>query len=128
MADKKQHNIIENGTFVVGLLILLALISYLVYQISQDKKSPPEIQVTTNYQTAMDNYAFEVTVENNGGESAEAVNIKISLYQEGEAVEDGTLDIQYVPVKSKETGWIVFHSDRKTGDSLVVSSVTYMKP
>lgn len=128
MADKKQHNIIENGTFVVGLLILLALISYLVYQISQDKKSPPEIQVTTNYLTAMDNYAFEVTVENNGGEAAEAVNIKLSLYQEGEAVEDGTLDIQYVPVKSKETGWIVFHSDRKTGDSLVVSSVTYMKP
>jgi len=128
MTDKKQHNFIENGTFVVGLLILLALISYLVYQISQDKKSPPEIQVTTSYQTAMDNYAFEVTVENNGGESAEAVNIKLSLYQEGEAVEDGTMDIQYVPVKSKETGWIVFHSDRKTGDSLVVSSVTYMKP
>ena len=128
MTDKKQHNFIENGTFVVGLLILLALISYLVYQISQDKKSPPEIQVTTNYQPAMDNYAFEVTVENNGGESAEAVNIKLSLYQEGEAVEDGTLDIQYVPVKSKETGWIVFHSERKAGDSLVVSSVTYMKP
>ena len=128
MTDKKQYNIIETGTFVVGLLILLALISYLVYQISQDKKSPPEIQVTTSYQTAMDNYAFEVTVENNGGESAEAVNIKLSLYQEGEAVEDGTMDIQYVPVKSKETGWIVFHSDRKTGDSLVVSSVTYMKP
>lgn len=128
MTDKKQYNIIETGTFLVGLLILLALISYLVYQISQDKKSPPEIQVTTSYQTAMDNYAFEVTVENNGGESAEAVNIKLSLYQEGEAVEDGTMDIQYVPVKSKETGWIVFHSDRKTGDSLVVSSVTYMKP
>src|SRR5690606_37004354 len=128
MTDKKQYNIIETGTFVVGLLILLALISYLVYQISQDKKSPPEIQVTTSYQPAMDNYALEVTVENNGGESAEAVNIKLSLYQEGEAVEDGTMDIQYVPVKSKETGWIVFHSDRETGDSLFVSSVTYMKP
>lgn len=128
MGRKKKHNAVETGTFIVGLLLILPLIGFLIYQISTKKEAPPVFQVSSVYQPEMQHYGFRVEVENTGGESAEAVNIKLSLYQEGQVAEDGEISIQYVPVKSKETAWIVFHTKRKPGDSLVVSSVTFVKP
>lgn len=128
MENKKDHNIVEIITFITGLLVLLVLISYLVYQISQKKDSPPDLEISTCYQPSMKNYAYKLEVMNKGEESAESVHIKLSLYQEGKTVEDGAVSIRYVPVKSKETAWIVFHTDRKPGDSLVVSSVTFVRP
>lgn len=128
MGKKKGHNTVEIITFIAGMVVLLSVLGFLIYQMQQKKSSPPELYITSTYQPSMKGYAFKLQVENKGEESAEAVSIKLSLYQEGEAVEDGTVNIQYVPVKSKETAWIVFHTDRKSGDSLVVASVTYVKP
>ena len=128
MGEKKGHNFVEVSTFIVGLAVILSLVGFLVYQIYQKEETPPALYVTSTYQPDMENYGFKVDVENKGEETAAAVNIKLSLYQEGEAVDDGTITIQYVPVKSKETSWIVFHTGRKAGDSLVVSSITYIKP
>jgi len=128
MAEKKQHNLVEIITFIVGLVVLLSLVGFLIYQIDQKKNLPPQLQVSTTYEAAMDQYAFRLEVENTGEESAEDVHIKLSLYQQGEVKEDASLSIRYVPVKSKETAWVVFHTDRMAGDSLVVSSVTYVKP
>ena len=128
MGNEKRHNTVETITFIVGLLLILPLIGFLIYQISTKKKAPPQLQITSLYQPQMEDYGFRVEVENTGEESAEAVNIKLALYQEGEVADDGEISIQYVPVKSKETAWIVFHTRKKPGDSLVVSSVTYVKP
>lgn len=128
MGNKKSHNAIEITSFIAGLTVVLALIGFLIYQISKRENTPPELHIQSYHDPSMDHYAFELEVENKGEQSAEEVQIKLSLYQEGEAMEDGTVSMRYVPVKSKETAWIVFHTDRKAGDSLVVSSVTYVKP
>ena len=74
------------------------------------------------------NYDYIVEIENIGEETAESANIKLSLYQDGKAVEEGTVNLQYIPVKSKRTAWIVFQTKRKIGDSVAVSSITYVKP
>lgn len=128
MEQKKDHNIVEIITFIAGLAVLLALVGFLIYQINKENGTPPKLEISSSYQPSMEHYSFKLQVSNKGDESAEDVNIKLSLYQEGKAVEDGNVTIQYVPVKSMETAWIVFHTDRKAGDSLVVSSVTYVKP
>ena len=128
MEQKKGHNLVEIITFIAGLIVLLAVVGFLIYQINATKGTPPNIVISSSYQPSMEDYSFKLEVENKGEESAEAVNIKLSLYQEGKVAADGDVNIQYVPVKSKETAWIVFHSDRKPGDSLVVTSVTYVKP
>lgn len=126
--EENGHNIVEKITFIFGLLVLVGLISFLIYQMSNKSNLPPQLVISTQYEPQLDHYGFKVDVENKGDFSAEAANIKLSLYQNGESVEDGTLEFQYIPVKSKETGWIVFHTSRKSGDSLVVSSLTYAKP
>ena|SRR5690554_3729087 len=126
--QKTSHNAVEKTSFILGVVVLLALISILIYQMVEREETPPNLEITIIEEPATDNYGFKLEVENSGGESAEAANIKLSLYQEGIAVEDGTVAIQYVPVKSKKTAWIVFHTKKKAGDSVVVSSVTYVQP
>ena len=128
-ADKgKSHNPLEKVVFVAGLIIIAALFGYLGYLIFSERKQPPHLVVTTAYKPNMRDYAYEIRVKNFGEETATSANIKFSLYQEGKVTESGTLTINYVPIKSTETAWIVFHRKRKATDSLVVSSITYLKP
>jgi uncharacterized protein (TIGR02588 family) len=119
--NKKDHNPIERITFFMGLAVLAAIFSYLIYQLTQEKKDPPQLVVTSTYQPTMAHYGFEVRVRNKGEETAENASIKLSLYQDGKAVETGTINTAFVPVKS--TTWIVIHTQRKPSDSLVVSSL-----
>lgn len=126
--QKTSHNAVEKISFVLGVVVLLALISILIYQMVQKKETPANLEITLLEEPSMENYGFKLEIENTGGESAESANINLSLYQEGMAVENGTVTFQYVPVKSKKTAWIVFHTSKKEGDSVVVSSVTYVKP
>lgn len=127
--NKKKYNIVEKITFGFGLSVIAVLLTYLVYEmVSQKKSFPPQLVITSLYNPQMSYYGFEVWVENIGDETAEEVNVELSLYQEGKEVETGTINIMYVPIKSKETAWVVFHTKRKPNDSLVVSSVSYIEP
>lgn len=124
----KNHNIVEKISFAIGVLVLLCLISFLVYQMIHKKDAPPNLEITIMPEPSINLYRYKVEVENLGGETATAANIKLSLYQDGISVEEGAVSIKYVPVKSKITSWIVFYKKKKPGDSVIVSSVTYVKP
>lgn len=119
---------VEKISFFIGVLVLLCLISFLFYQMINKKNAPPNLEITIMPEPSINLYGFKVAVENLGDETAVAANIKLSLYQNGIPVEEGNVSIQYVPVKSKITSWIAFNKKRKPGDSVVVSSVTYIKP
>ncbi|HET8753579.1 MAG TPA: hypothetical protein VFM59_04390, partial [Salinimicrobium sp.] len=123
-------NIIEKLTFGFGILVIVSLLSFLVYQlVNQNRKqNPPQLIVTSTYDPKMSYYTYKVVVENIGDQTAEEANIQLSLYQDGKKVETGTINILYVPIKSEETAWLVFHTKRKPNDSLVVSSVSYVQP
>lgn len=126
--DGEKYNIAEKIGFAIGLLVSVALVGYLVFQISQKKKIPPQLQVSSSYKAALEPYTFQIRVENKGEETAKSVNLRFSLYQNGQSVETASMSIDYVPVKSSEIGWVVFYRERKQGDSLVVSSITFLKP
>ena len=128
MNKERGHNKVEKIVFAWGILVVLALISFLVYQILQPKDSPPKLKFSTNHQQNMEDYAFKIIIENEGEETAKNVNLKLTLYQNGKSAGSGTIAVNYVPVNSKETAWIVFDAKPKPGDSLVVSPVTYTRP
>lgn len=125
---RKNYNMVEKISFSIGVLVLLCLISFLFYQMINKKNAPPNLEITILPEPSINLYGFKVDVENLGDETAVAANIKLSLYQDGIPVEEGNVSIQYVPVKSKITSWIAFHKKKKPGDSVVVSSITYVKP
>ena len=124
----QPHNALEKVVFTAGLLIVASIFVYLGNLIIEERNQPPHLIVRTAYRPGMHNYSYEVKVINTGEETATNANIRLSLYQEGEVVESGTISINYVPVQGTETAWIVFHRRRQATDSLVVSSITYLKP
>ena len=126
--EKSKHNILEKISFAFGIIVLVALVSYLLFQFTERNGNPPQLVITTAYQPKMKNYTFKVEVENKGDQTAEQANIQLDLYQNGEIAESGSINMNYVPVKSKETSWIVFYVEPKPNDSLVISSVTFVQP
>lgn len=126
--NKRKHNPIEKTVFVLGIFSLTLLVGYLVYEVQQDKNMPPELYVTSTFQPEMGFVAYKIKVENKGEETAEAANLKFDLYDRGKVVQSGILGFDYVPPKSTETGWISFYGRTERADSLLISSVTYVKP
>lgn len=129
MSEKEvSHNILEKVVFATGLLILAAVMGYLGYLVFKGRSKPPKLVIESTYQPDMDFYAYKVLITNTGEETATSANIKLALYQEGKSVATGSIGISYIPIRSTETAWMVFHRKRKPGDSLVVSSITFLKP
>ncbi|MGB7786450.1 MAG: hypothetical protein WBL27_10140 [Salinimicrobium sp.] len=126
--EKQQSNTVEKITFIAGVVILLVILGYLGWQTFKGRSQPPHLVVNTKYEPSMDKYAFSVHVKNDGEETAEAANIKFDLYQDGKSVDKVTLQLKYVPIHSEESAWVVFNRTRKPTDSLVVTSMTFVKP
>lgn len=127
-SEKQQYNLIQRTVFFIGIAALTGLVSVLIYEMAQHTKTPPLLEISTIHQPAEPNNSYQVWIKNLGEETAENTTLILNLYQDGEVAETGTISINYVPPGSKEEAWIVFYTDSKSGDSLVVSSVTYVIP
>lgn len=125
---KQQYNLIQRVVFFIGIAVLTGLVLVLLYEMTKKNKKPPVLEISTVHQTAQPNNTYQVWIQNSGEVTAENTAILLELYQVGELAESGTISINYVPPGSKTEAWIVFHTDSKSGDSLVVSSVTYVVP
>lgn len=126
--EKKEKNNLEKVIFYIGLFVLIALIGYLSYQWSTKEQKPPSLEVVTTHDPSFDQYTFKVETKNTGQETAKSVNISFNLYQDGKIAESSVLQMDYVPVRSKEQGWVSFSKKRKSQDSLTIGSISFIKP
>lgn len=126
--QKKERNSLEKITFVIGLIILVLLVGYLSYQWSTRKEQPPKLEISAFFEPSLPQNTYKVEITNNGQETAQSVNIQFDLYQEGKLSESAVMELDYVPVKSKEEGWISFSHKRMSSDSLVVGTRSFLKP
>lgn len=122
-----QISPLENIVFYVGLLIITGLVSYLIFQSFQDKNLPPDLKISIASMASKE-CAFKVMVENKGGTSAKDVNIVFNLFQMDEKTESSTVSIDYMPVDSKKTLWVVFKKSTSDCGSLRVGSLAFLKP
>lgn len=123
----QKHQPIEKIVFGFGLIILLAIFGYLIYQATWKESGPPQLSVTSSPALNMTENAYEVHIVNTGRQTAVNAGVKVSLYQNGKSVESTTLSFDYIPTKSEVKGWAVFSAKRTPTDSLVVSSKGYIK-
>ncbi|WP_324719353.1 hypothetical protein [Salinimicrobium sp. HB62] len=126
--EKKEPNVLEKTIFVVGLLIIVLLLSYLSYDWATRSDAPPDLKISTRMESNSSGNTYKVETKNVGMETAKAVHIEFNLYRDGSVKETAVLDIDYVPVQSKETGWVSFRQSKTMTDSIVVGSVSYLKP
>lgn len=124
----RKHNLAEWLTFILGLVLIAAIIAFLIVEVSHDESLPPQLKISSTYQAAIKPYAFEVIVENTSKQTAEGTQISFALYQDGKQVETALANFDYIAAMSQKTAWIIFYKSRKEGDSLGVASISYVKP
>ncbi|MGY5882671.1 hypothetical protein [Modestobacter lacusdianchii] len=118
----------EYALGVLGALIVLLVLGFLVHQAVVVRDSDPELSVTTAPAEPVDggwSVAFEV--RNDGGTTAEQVQVTGVLERDGEEVQEATATIAYVPPHSRQSGALLFTVDPGTG-SLEVRPAAYTLP
>ena len=127
--SKIHKNWVEWAVFAVGLVLVLAALSYLVYEGATMGEAPPslEVRLGTPEQRAH-NFIVPVTVTNHGDETAEGVTVEV-LLESGGGVEPerGELTIAFIPRRATREGWVAFQQDPRNA-RLAARVLGYEKP
>ena len=124
-----EKNWLEWTVFGVSVLLVLAIIGYLTYQVYIDNPSSPDLYVkAVKDPSDLSPYRYHVTVENKGGTTAEEVIIEIALQKGEVSIEKAELQIPFTPHKSKREAWVTFSKDPALADTLTTRVVSYKKP
>ncbi len=112
---------------VLGFLLLTASIAAILYYTSE-QDTPPKLRTEAGRVSSVANgYLVEVTVHNDGGSTAAAVNVVGSLTRSGEALETASTTFDYVPAHSQSTGGMFFSHDPRM-HRMQLEANAYMDP
>ncbi|HYG65823.1 MAG TPA: hypothetical protein VEL74_24800 [Thermoanaerobaculia bacterium] len=123
-----RKNWLEWTVFAVGLVAVLGTFGYLAYEALAGEVSPPRVIVELGRPTPDGSrWTVPVRVRNDGGETAEEVQVEVSLESPGHEPETAKLEVAFVPRKSQREGWVTFSRDPAAG-RLTGRAIGYEKP
>lgn len=112
----------------VGLVLVVGVIATLSIEALRDTGRPPSITVDVLSTTSVEGgYVVELSVLNDGDETAADVTIVGQLTVGGDALEEHEMALDYVPPHSARRGGIFFSNDPTTG-TLTFQPEGYQKP
>lgn len=124
-----DKNALEWSVFAFSLLLVLSILAYLSYKAITHEVSPPDlVLVYTSDPSEHAPYRYHVSIINDGGETAEEVNIELTLEKGGEELEAAELQVPFSPKGSRREGWIIFKTDPAEADTLVARVISYKRP
>ncbi|MEG4110065.1 TIGR02588 family protein [Microcoleus sp. S13_C5] len=127
--QQPKRNPAEWVTFAIACSILSILIGLVLYNWLTKKQEPPIISVTRNTPIRETQGQFYVpfTVTNTGGETAESVQIIVELRVNGEVLESGDQQIDFLSSGETQEGAFIFSRNPSQGE-LIVRSSSYKLP
>ena len=126
---KPDKNWLEWTVFGLSFLLIGAALAFLVYLWIVHTPAPPDLQASVSpAELHADYYAVPVSVENQGGASAEEVRVEVVLEMGGQEVEKGELQFDYCPKQSTRHGWVGFQHNPAQADTVRVRVVSYLEP
>jgi uncharacterized protein (TIGR02588 family) len=134
MTKKKERgrvekNWLEWAVFGVGLVLVLATLSYLVYDGATAADTPPDVEVRLGAaRPGGAGFLVPVTVFNRGGQTAEGVSVEVVLEAPGlPEPERGEFTVAFLPRRGTREGWVSFRTDPRSG-KLAARALGYEKP
>lgn len=127
--QKPQRSPAEWTTFTIALFILAGIIGLVFHEwLTQDSR-PPVLSVSRpgEIRQAPGQYYVPFEVVNQGGETAESVQVIAELRINGEVEESGEQQIDFLASREKEEGAFVFSRDPRQGE-LTVRVASYKLP
>ncbi len=127
--QQQKRNPAEWVTFAIACFILSILTGLVLYNWATKEQKPPVISVTRNAPIRETQGQFYVpfTVTNTGGETAESVQIIAELRVNGEVLESGDQQIDFLSSGETQAGAFIFSSNPSQGE-LIVRSSSYKLP
>lgn len=124
-----KQSLAELVTFAIASFILTTLIGLVVYNWLTNKHEPPILSVTQN--TAMreteGQFYIPFILTNKGGETAESVQVIAELRVNGEVLESGEQQIDFLSSGESQEGAFIFSSDPRKGQ-LILRVASYKLP
>lgn len=130
MSDRKSksRSTAEQISFAVASAILVAILGIVGYLWMSDRnQDPPALEVSSSLEQRQGKYYVPFTVINTGGETATTVQVIAELRINGEVVEWGDQEIEFLSRQEEAKGAFIFIRDPKAGE-LTVRVASYAMP
>jgi len=117
--SKGARSFPEKVSFGISLGILAAVVGLVVYVwVSKESDRPPELAIQQTETIRQTNGQFYVpfSVTNTGGNTAEAIRVMAELQIQGEVIESGEQEFDFLSGNETEEGAFVFTQDPRLGD------------
>jgi uncharacterized protein (TIGR02588 family) len=103
--------------FAVSLALVAGIVGFLAWDAVQEEDSPAVLSVELGRPEPRGSgtWAVPVTVRNRGDETAENVNVEVTLETPGAEPETADFEAAFVPRRSKSEGWVMFRNDPSRG-------------
>ncbi|GAA6615724.1 TIGR02588 family protein [Scytonema sp. NUACC26] len=124
-----KRSLAEWVTFGSASFILAVVISLVCYTWINDKQEPPVLSISNKQATRQVNGQFYVPFEivNTGGETAESIQVVGELRMNGEVMETGDVQIDFLSTNETEKGAFIFSRDPQQGE-LSIRVTSYKLP
>lgn len=109
---KEQRNWLEWAVFLTGGALVLSVLCYLSYLALTVELTPPKVEVTVRQTVAAPGgYQVRVTAKNIGGQTAEGVEVEVTLKPPAGEQQQSKFGLDFLPEGTEEEGWVHFSSD-----------------
>lgn len=126
---KLEKNWLEWIVFVLSLILVLFTLGYIVYAGTNLGETPPNIELQLGQpQPQSDRFIVPVTATNRGDETAETVQIEVTLNSDGKEDETAEFEIAFLPRHSTRRGWVTFQTDPRTAKQIEARVLGFEKP
>jgi uncharacterized protein (TIGR02588 family) len=120
--------ILEWIVATVGFVLVASVISFLLYEAISGNRLPPDVKLSIDSVVQTRNgYLARITAINEGGITAEGVDIEGELKRGTETIERSQTTIDYLPPRSEKKAGLFFTRDPRQLD-LQVRSLGYEEP
>ena len=127
-ANPESRSTAEKISFAIASALLIAILGIVGYLwVSDRNPDPPALEVSSSVEQRQGKYYVPFTVVNTGGETATTVQIIAELRINGEVVEWGDQEIDFLSRQEEAEGAFIFIRDPKAGE-LTVRVASYAMP
>jgi uncharacterized protein (TIGR02588 family) len=112
----------------IGLVLVASVIGFLLYEAIAGSRLPPDVKLSVDSVVQIRNgFLAKITAVNEGGITAEGVDIEGELKRGTETIERSRTTIDYLPPRSEKKAGLFFTQDPRQLD-LQVRSFGYEEP
>ncbi|EKE44899.1 hypothetical protein OCGS_0934 [Oceaniovalibus guishaninsula JLT2003] len=118
----------EAAVAALGALLVVGLVGYMLLHALSSPDGPPRFDYTYAIDTTgPDAKLVRFTIRNTGGRTAASVAVSVALSSDGQVVEEGDAEFDYVPQGASREGGIYFLNDPAAHD-VTIRVTSFVRP